>query len=298
MSEDARAKWLAERRTGIGGSDAAALMGVSRWKTPLALWAEKTGLADLSTEETEYQRWGRIMERPIADEYAALTGRKVIDLGQYTISRHPTIPIMICTHDFLVDDEQKGRGPLSIKTAAAWKAGEWEDAEAPLEYEIQLQDEIAVAGAEWGSFAVLVWGKGVQWFDRDRNQRFIAALETKCVAFWESVQSGSPPEPSGADADVEALRKLYPKEIESKVVALPADAAEWDREIEEAAAAAKELKAKDTEMRNRIRAAMGDAEIGLLPDGSQWTWKTQERAGYTVEPSTSRVLKKRKGTKK
>ena len=195
-----REAWLEERQGGIGGSEAAIVLGVSHWQSPLSLWAQKTGLAKRSTEQTEYQKWGHIMERPIALEYQRMTARHIIDLGQFAIQRHATVDCMTCTHDFLIGDAEKGKGVLSIKTAAFWKGSEWESGDPPIEYQIQLQHELAVSGCTWGSFAVLVWGHGLVWLDVERNETFIATLERKCIEFWRCVQEGIHPEPDGTES--------------------------------------------------------------------------------------------------
>ena len=41
-----REAWLDRRRAGIGGSDVAALLGLSRWKTPLDVFLDKTGRSE------------------------------------------------------------------------------------------------------------------------------------------------------------------------------------------------------------------------------------------------------------
>lgn len=299
---DVRARWLEERRSGIGGSDAAVVMGASRWKSPFALWAEKTGLADLSTEETEIQRWGHIMEEPIRQEYERLTGRRVIRTDPYKVTRHPTLPFMICTLDGMVEaDDREGLGPLSIKTVAPFKAKEWEDEteerpEAPIEYEVQLQHETEVVGASWGSFAVLIWGRPLVWFDVTRNERFAEALRDRCADFWRRVENGQAPEADGTESAIETLRKLHPKEEEGRIVKLPDEALAWDRAYEDLELERKDVEKRRKELRARFQQALGDAEVGILPDGTRWTWKTQSRAGHTVGPWSGRVLT-RKGAK-
>lgn len=64
----------------------------------------------------------------------------------------------------------------------------------------------------------------------------------------------------------------------------------WKRRRQEAVATIKEKEEVKTEAENHIKEAMGDAEIGFLSDGSQFTWKTHPRKAYTrhVEATTSR----------
>ena len=76
------AKWLELRNSGIGGSDAATVLGLNKWKSPFQLWLEKTGQTepdDLS--QNEYVYWGTVLEQVVADRFCELTGKKVRHQG-------------------------------------------------------------------------------------------------------------------------------------------------------------------------------------------------------------------------
>ena len=72
MSRD---EWLEERRKGIGGSDVAALLGLNPYKTPLALWEEKTA-KNVSDCTSESAYWGTMLEDVVAKEFSKRTGMK------------------------------------------------------------------------------------------------------------------------------------------------------------------------------------------------------------------------------
>src|SRR5690349_22686234 len=89
-----RVQWLSARRSGVGGSDAAAALGLSKFKTPYQLWLEKTRLLEPDDlDAVERVHFGRIMEDIIAREYARRNGVKVRRRKQ--IIRHPKYPWMI-----------------------------------------------------------------------------------------------------------------------------------------------------------------------------------------------------------
>ena len=76
INQMSREEWLALRMHGLGGSDAAAACGMSKWKSPLMLWLEKTGKqASQAAGEAAY--WGTIMEPILRNEFAKRTGLKV-----------------------------------------------------------------------------------------------------------------------------------------------------------------------------------------------------------------------------
>ena len=74
----ARALFLAERLTGIGGSDAACVVGLNPYKLPLQLYLEKRGeLAEADLSDNAAVRWGNLLEDVVADHFAETTGKSV-----------------------------------------------------------------------------------------------------------------------------------------------------------------------------------------------------------------------------
>lgn len=71
-----REDWLEQRRHTIGGSDAAGIIGLSKWSSPVSVWADKTGrLPD--KPDTEAMRLGRDLESYVARRWMEATGKKV-----------------------------------------------------------------------------------------------------------------------------------------------------------------------------------------------------------------------------
>lgn len=302
-----RQEWLEERRSGLGGSDAASVLGISKWKSRLALWAEKTGqVEEPNLEEVEYVEWGNILEDPIAQRYTKITGRTLIDHGRFAIRINEKYPFMHCTMDreipFLQSGAREpfpayasGNGDLSIKNTSEFKKKDWEE-EAPAVYQAQLQHELAVTGLQWGSFGVLIGGNRFHWMDVPRNDRFISLLIEKEEEFWDMVQRGICPEPDDSDSSKETLLRLYPQDTgESR--ALPPEFADLKEQRQGLKVQIKALEEELQGMDNRIKAAIGDAAIGLLPDGSGFSWKKQHRDSYTVQASDFRVLREIKAGK-
>lgn len=295
---EGREDWLEKRQGGIGGSDAAAVLELSPWKSRLALWAEKTGIVEQpNLDELEYIEWGQVFEEPIAKKYVQVTGRTLIDHGRFAIRTSDAHPFMHCTIDreILPFDGQPGPGDLSVKNVGAFKLKDWE-VEPPVQYQIQLQHELAVTGLQWGSFAVLIGGQKFAWLDVPRNEKFIDYLIEKEAEFWDLVQRDIPPEPDASDSCREVLLRLYAKDTgESKELPIEfAEYAERRRALkEQAKAIEEELQGID----NRIKAAIGDAAIGILPTGGGFSWKYQHRDSYMVRANDFRVLREIKAKK-
>lgn len=68
-----RNQWLHWRRKGIGGSDASAIAGINPWKSPMAVWLDKTGQIE-PEEAGEAAYWGNVLENVVADEFKERTG--------------------------------------------------------------------------------------------------------------------------------------------------------------------------------------------------------------------------------
>lgn len=57
-----REQWLSERKKGIGGSDSAAVLGLSKWKSPYQVWCDKKGYNFLESSDNASLFWGRTLE--------------------------------------------------------------------------------------------------------------------------------------------------------------------------------------------------------------------------------------------
>jgi putative phage-type endonuclease len=298
-----REAWLASRAAAIGASEVAALFGLlpKSWGSMYTIWANKVGLGPPAEELTgEWLEWGQILEEPIAQRYQTVTGRKLWKGGgPFCVAQHATLPYLRCTPDrFVVESpDREGVGVLQVKNAAWFKAGDWD--EGPPDYvRVQLQTEMAVTGAEWGSAAVLVGGNKFKYVDVEREPALIAEIEAQVAHFWTNyVITGAAPDIDASEATTAFLKRLHPKD-NGETVQLGEEAlalvAQWEgakAALSAAAAAAKEHEdARDVAM-NRLRDVIGDATFGALPDGRILSLRTTDRVGFTTAPCSYRTLK-------
>jgi len=279
ISQSERLEWLARRRQGVGASEVGAVMGLSPWKSPYSLWAEKTGIVAPDPDETEPQHWGNVLEPVIAHEYQEVTGRALIDHGRFAVRESARCPVLRCTLDReILPIDDRGPGALEIKAVSAFKDDEWTDG-PPLLYQIQIQAQLAVTGWRWGSAAVLIGGQSFRWCDVERNDAFIAVMERKCVEFWRYVETNTPPPVDGSSATAEILKMIYPKDT-GETVALPGEALSWGDTIAACNERIKAAEAEKREAQNKLIAAIGSATFGVLPGGGKWSYKTAARQKY------------------
>ena len=152
-SLSSREEWLnARRECGIGASEAAAVVGVSPWMTPMELWRLKVGAAqakDLSGSAAVSR--GVRMEPVLRDLYAAMHPHYTVDYHAYDILYQEDRPWLFATLDGEVSDDQGRRGILEIKTSSPnGKIGwaKW-DGRIPDNYLTQILHQMLATGYEF-----------------------------------------------------------------------------------------------------------------------------------------------------
>lgn len=166
------ADWLEYRKLGIGGSDASVVCGISRYKSPVQLWLDKTG--QLPAQEVgEAAYWGTQLEALVRAEFTKRTGIEVIHTSQLLQSEE--YPFMLANLDGICEVPDYGTCIFEAKTASAYKASEWDDS-IPDEYQLQIQHYMAVTGYAGTYIAVLIGGNTFRWKFVERDEELISML--------------------------------------------------------------------------------------------------------------------------
>lgn len=267
-------KWLEYRKLGIGGSDASVVCGVSRYKSPVELWMEKTGQMP-QQEAGEAAYWGTQLEALVRAEFTRRTGVEVRLVKQILQSEEH--PFMLANLDGVCKTEDHGTCIFEAKTASAYKVGEWDDA-IPDEYMIQVQHYMAVTGYDGAYIAVLIGGNTFKWRFIPRDDELIAMLIELEAKFWDHVQNVTPPALDGSDASARFLARLYPDSVPRSQITLPDEAAEVLDLYEQASEQLETVTQRKQEAENRLKQMLGENEAGIS-GGRIITWKsvTQER---------------------
>ena len=288
-----RETWLAARQRGVGASETPALMGLVSYASPVSLWAVKTGrvIEDDAVFENERMRWGTKLEPLVAEEYDRQTGREVQQWGD--LLSYDALPFILATPDYFFEDNGENI-PVEIKTTDVSRASDWAEG-VPDRVYCQIQQQLAVTGAPYGSTGVLVGGNTFRWADVERDEAYIESIVNTCGEFWEYVTSDTPPPMDGSEATADAIKKMWPQGAPGEAIVLPDEVYDWKRDIDAAKAAVKLAKEQQARIENEVKAALGNNEVGLYPDGSvAFTYKTQVRKSYTVKDASFRVLRARK----
>lgn len=284
-----REQWLAERRTGLGGTDVGAILGLSPYRTPVDVWMEKTGRAagDDLAERRRDVRFGLYVEAFVAAEYTRETGRQV---QRYTaMLRHPTAPLLGNVDRLVVPDGAKvashkgvirAQRGLEVKTAntfAAFDSEAWGAAgtdQVPPHYLVQTATYMALTQLGVWDLAVMFGNGG-----RDDDLRIYTVrrdreLEREVIArsseWWQRHVVGDvAPEPR-TEAD---LRALFPRSAPRRVDA-SRELIEDLTELARLRLQRKTLEAAEEALELRVKAAIGDGDTLVDGDRVLATWKS------------------------
>lgn len=183
---------LEARRHSIGSSDAPAVLGVSRWRKPIDVWAEKTGIAPIDEsrlEDDPYQEWGRLLEPVLVAKAAAELGLRVRK-GRFR--RNPLVPYMTAT-----PDAESEEAVIEAKTSRSEEGyGEPGTDEIPLDYKVQVIHELIVTRKRVAHVPVLIRGNDFRLFTLRPTGAELAAVQEAEVEFWTKyvVPKVEPPE--------------------------------------------------------------------------------------------------------
>jgi len=215
-----------DRSQFLGGSDAAAVMGLSPWATPVELWQQKTGRAPAPKVTQARQRMfdrGHKLEPFIRDMVIDKLRDQGLDVELLGINSRYTDP----EHEFLraeIDFELLLRGSAVIgsqivefkgehinadaKSVSGFARQKWGDVDTedvPIEYAAQFMHGLMVTGRRYCLVAALRSFDEVDIFWTVRDDETIAGMRERLVRFWfDHVRSNRAPNPIDFD-DIKAL---------------------------------------------------------------------------------------------
>lgn len=201
-----REQWLQERKSGIGGSDAAAIIGLNPYKTNIQLWEEKTGLKEaVDISDKPYVQYGIAMEDNLRQNFAIKHPEFKVQHEENTIIKHPKYPFLFASLDgILINKETGERGILEIKTSEILRSMQkekWKGDNIPPNYYCQVLHYMNVTGCTFARlFAELTYDENYQvtkTYTIDINDENVKtdmeALQDAEIKFWKYVEEGKTP---------------------------------------------------------------------------------------------------------
>jgi putative phage-type endonuclease len=267
-------EWYAARRSGLGGSEIAAVLGLSPWTSKFALWHRKAGNVG-EERDNAGMSWGRRLETVIAEKWAE-------DHPDWSMRRTGTWrskarPWQIANPDRLVNSAAGPAGILEVKTAHGMDGWEWGESgsdDIPVYYRCQGMHYLDVFGLEFCHFAVLIGGSDYREFtirfDPDEAEQMRKAGEE----FLASLAAGRQPDIDDSTSTYRAIRELHP-DIDGSEVELPEETA-----VQYLAACKAETSIKAWKQRtaSEVLDAMGSARYALH-GGERIAMRTAVRDG-------------------
>lgn len=265
-------EWLEHRRCGVCGSDAPVILGLSKYRSILQLWKDKTGQISIEETESEYTYWGHVMEATIRKEFMKRTGLKVRIRNQ--ILQSEEYPFMLADVDGVVKEMDGSDALFEAKTASEYKRKIWEEG-VPEEYIAQVQHYLCVTGYHKAYVCAVVGGNTFFCHVVYRDEAYIKNLVKKEWMFWNCVADCVPPVLDGSQATTDYLNETYPSsnKLEMELPPVAEALVASFISIEEKMKALTEEKNMVT---NQLKGMMQDSEKGYV--GSHVvSWSTVQR---------------------
>jgi putative phage-type endonuclease len=260
-------EWLALRRTGIGGSDIAALLGMNRYTSPYEVYLDKRGeLPDVPRSEflVRAAYWGHKHERDIAESFSERFGLRTRRVG---LIRHVEESWRLANLDRLVAGCPDGPCLLEIKNRSAWKASEWGpsgDPEGVPDTEaLQTHWYLSVTGYRHAHVGVLINGNDDRYYRVEADAELAADVTGMARTFWQRVLDGDPPPMDGSAAVTDLLATLWTADPGTEAVIDRTQVAPLLAERDQISAEADALKERAAEISNRLAMLLGDAETAV-----------------------------------
>lgn len=265
-------EWLELRRQGIGGSDAATIVGLNQWSSPYLLWLDKLGKLP-PEEENEAIRQGKDLEGYVAERFCEQTGKKVRRRRQ--IIRNSDYPFAHANIDRWIVGENAG---LECKTTSPYNLDKFSEEEFPQNYYIQCLHYMAVTGADKYYLAVLIFGKDFKVYEFERDEVAIKNLMQIESDFWKYVDTETEPPVDGTSATDEGLKIQYgnPNSEERTILFGMNNEADYLMELKNQRS---ELDEKIKTLEQEFKQRIGNSVYGET-DRFLFSWKPQTRKTF------------------
>jgi putative phage-type endonuclease len=270
-----REAWLRARRTGVGASEAACLVGEDPRRSLVQLYLGKVSEDPPEDRPAEWLEWGLRHERSILEAYRSERYAYRHTSADGRLLRCDQHPWALATLDAWAVQGAALDGPmipLELKTAEVWHADAWEYG-CPRSYWWQLQHQMLVTGAPAASIACLLGVHRLVWCDVERDEQAIERLIRAGERFWGYVERREiPPGP----LDAASLTAAYPRS-EPSTVQLNGEWIDKDALRERVRFERDEAQRLLDEIDNEMRGAIGRYERAVLPNNVIYTLKTNKR---------------------
>jgi putative phage-type endonuclease len=267
-------EWLIVRKNGIGGSDAASVVGLNPYKSAVSVYLDKT-TEEIKEEKNYKMELGQKLENFVAREFARLTGKKVRNVNG--ILKNNKYPFAIANIDKAVVGE---KAFLECQVTNSYSKKEWRE-QPPIHCQIQCHHYMGVTGATHCYIAALVGNEELIIYKLDRDEEVIEDIMKKEETFWNEYILGEQiPDPDGSEDYSMFLKEKY-KEFkdESLIIFMKEDKLSRHSEV---TSLIKDLEIEKKAIEQHIQNEMKEYEIAYIGD-KKITWKSQSRSSLDTK---------------
>lgn len=287
-----RSDWLQSRKSAIGASDVAAILGASPFAGPWEVWADKTNRLE-PWKGNNATRAGQAFENAVLDQAEQELGK----LERNIRVVHESLP-MSATLDARLAGAHL---PVEAKTTGIVGPvyGNWGEAmtdEVPEYYLVQVHAQLCVTGSVMAYLFALIAGRGVVQFQIQRSDKLCERLGNICADWWhQHVILDQEPSREIMPPHLDVVKRL--RRVADKKTTFGPVVAKLVERRERLNQARLTIEKRVKQLDASVLMALGDAEAASF-DGGELTYFKQSRAGYAVAPTEFRVMRiKLKGTK-
>jgi putative phage-type endonuclease len=292
-------EWFAARREGITATDLPKILGLSKYGNGTSVWADKLGLTP-PDEASEAGKWGRILEAPVADDWAAKRGVRIHRVPIIGNIKHQWRRAAL---DRITDrcpdgDYTDSFGcPVEVKTRSAFTAGRWRD-DVPDDVLAQTHWQMIATGFRHVHVAALLGGQKAVEYRVDYDESVADLCIAEAERIWHDVASLTRPVEDPDALMGRVLDALFPERRGAAILtALQADALAVA--YRDACALESQAKAAKAAAHAAILDALGASETavirGALGDRTVFTYRQVTRRAFTTPETTYRQLRLVKG---
>ena len=274
-----------DRSKYLGGSDIGAILGLSRFRSPLEVWMEKTG-KEVKKLDSLTLRFGSFAESFVASEYSRSTGFDLIH--DESIYVHPEYSFISAHIDRFVLEDSSSSSPtriLECKTANPFSLGDWGEVgtdQVPLSYLCQCLWYMAITDLNRIDLAVLFGNADFRIYEISRDLELESTILQKANFFWNEYVLKDVPPPAQSEADCQTL---FSKGDPAKSVEAHSETLELRKRL---ALLNNEIDSREEEIsaiKQNIMTLMGEAETLTYQGQVIATWKAP-KPSYRLDSKT------------
>lgn len=210
-------EWLGLRLKDVTSTEVSSLFGVSPYLTKFELWHRKKSQQAADFVESDRMKWGSRLEASIAKGIAEDRGWTIRHKSEYIRDAELKAG---ASFDYEIEET---RAILEIKNVdflmfkQGWLVDEDGGVEAAPHIELQVQQQMLLAGVDGAYIGVLVGGNDCKVFEREADKDIQDAIQEEIYNFWLSIERDLPPTPDFTK-DAEFITSLYQSATPGTVV--------------------------------------------------------------------------------